>query len=111
MTILMAARIMVMVRAQDLPDHRPHVMMDPSTDTINNTRPITTKKAEPKAIIISLVNTVANCSRTSGGSNSHPPAPRKTPNPIKTIPPNNVKRLTMPCKIVRTVIPVGRTPR
>ena len=60
-TMLMTARIMVMVRAHDLPDHRPHVMMNPSTAKISNIRPTTIRKDVVKAISGTPVNASAIC--------------------------------------------------
>ena len=39
-TMLMTVRTIVRVRAHDLPDHRPHVMKNPSTAITSNARPI-----------------------------------------------------------------------
>ena len=55
----MTARIMVMVRAQDLPVHRPHVMMNPNTARMSKTRPIAVRNAVVKAKIWTLENVEA----------------------------------------------------
>jgi len=49
--IPITASIIVMVRAHDLPDHRPHVMMNPSIASMNNTTPITVRNTVVMSII------------------------------------------------------------
>ena len=53
--IIITERIMLIVRAHGLPDHKPHVMMNPITANMSNTRPIPISKEEVKAIICTFV--------------------------------------------------------
>jgi hypothetical protein len=113
--MLMALRIMVMVRAHDLPDHRPHVMMNPNTASMSNTMPMPVRNAVVKAIIGTLVNedqgiSLKASANSSSGIRSQPPDARKALSTIKAAPPNNIKKLAIPSKIVRIVIPLGREP-
>ncbi len=59
-----------MVRAHDLPDHRPHVMMNPNTASMSNTTPIPVRNAVVMAIIGTLVNVEAPgiCLKASANS-------------------------------------------
>jgi hypothetical protein len=116
-TMLMTARIMVMVRAHDLPDHRPHVMMNPNTASMSNSMPMPVRNAVVKAIMGTLVNVVAQgislraSANSSSGMRSQPPEARKVLSTIKAAPPNNITKLAMPSKIARSVMPLGREPR
>ena len=58
--ILMMARIMVMVRAHDLPDQRPHVIMNPSIASTSNTMPILARNVVVMVIRGILVNEEAH---------------------------------------------------
>ena len=115
--MLITARIMLMVRAHDFPDHRPQVMMNPNTATMSNTIPIPVRNAVVKAIIGTLVNVDAQgislraSANSSSGMRSQPPEARNVLSTIKAPPPNNIKKLAIPSKIVRIVMPVGREPR
>jgi len=105
-----------MVRAHDLPDHRPHVMMNPNTASMSNTMPTPVRNAVVKAIICTLVNvdaqgiSVRASANSSSGIRSQPPDPRNALSTSKAAPPNNITKLAIPSKIVRTVIPPGREP-
>jgi len=59
-TMLMTARIMVMVRAHDLPDHRPHVIMNPNTASMSKTRPRPVRNAVVMASMGTSVNVEAH---------------------------------------------------
>jgi hypothetical protein len=115
-TMLITARIMEIVRAHDLPDHKPHVMMNPNTATMSNTMPIPVRNAVVKAMIGTLVNVDAHgtslkaSANSSSGIRSQPPDDRNALSTIKAAPPNNIKKLVIPSKIVRIVIPLGREP-
>ena len=112
--ILMIAKIMVISRAHDLPDHKPHVIMNPTTASMSKTIPIPVRNVVVKASIDALVNGEAKgiCSRistnSSSGIRSQPPAARNVLSKSRAAPPNNERKLTMPCKIANTVIPTGR---
>ncbi len=105
-----------MVRAHDLPDHRPHVMMNPTTASMSNTIPIPVRNVVVKAIIGTLVNEAQGISlkasaNSSSGIRSQPPDARNVLSISKPAPLNNIKKLAMPSKTVRSVIPPGREPR
>jgi hypothetical protein len=53
--MLITERIMVMIRAHDLPDHKPHVMMNPITARMSKTIPIAVRNEVVMAIIETLV--------------------------------------------------------
>ena len=104
-----------MVRAHDLPDHKPHVMMNPTTASMSNTMPIPVRNALVKLIIGILVNEAHGISlkasaNSSSGIRSQPPDARNALSTSKPAPPNNVKKLPIPCKIVKIVIPPGQEP-
>ena len=96
-TMLITARIMEIVRAHDLPDHKPHVMMNPNTATMSNTMPIPVRNAVVKAMIGTLVNVDAHgislkaSANSSSGIRSQPPDDRNALSTIKAAPPNNIK--------------------
>ena len=96
-TMLITARIMEIVRAHDLPDHKPHVMMNPNTATMSNTMPIPVRNAVVKAMIGTLVNVDAHgiylkaSANSSSGIRSQPPDARNALSTIKAAPPNNIK--------------------
>ncbi len=104
-----------MVRAHDLPDHKPHVMTNPSTASTSNTTPIPVRNALVKLSIGILVKedhgiSLKASANSSSGIRSQPPDARNALSTSKAAPPNNMKTLAIPSKIVRTVIPVGREP-
>ena len=111
---LITARIIVMIRAHDLPDHRPHIMMNPTTATRSNTMPMPVRNAVVMAVIGTLVNVDAQgiCSRASANSSSgirsQPPEARNVLSISKAAPPTSITTLVKPSKIVKTVTPVGR---
>ena len=114
-TMLMIARIIVMVRDHDFPDHRPHVIMNPNKESMSNTKPMTIRTVVVKAIIGILVNVEPHgiSLRTSAGisgMSSQPPAERNVLIPITPNPAINIKTLVMPSKIVRSVTPPGLEP-
>ena len=49
-----------MVRDHDLPDHKPHVMMNPTIASMSNTIPIPVRNVVVKAIIDTPVNVEAH---------------------------------------------------
>ena len=109
----MTDKIIVIVRAHLLPAHRPQAIMNPN---IANNRIITfiaVKNAVVKAIKRTPVNLEVHgtarivFSRSCSGIKPHPPAPKKAASPIKAIPPNNVKKLTIASKIARILTPMG----
>lgn len=87
-----------MVRAHDLPDHKPHVMMNPSTASMSNTTPIPVRNAVVKAMIGTLVNVDAQgislkaSANSSSSIRSQPPDARNALSTIKAPPPNNIKK-------------------
>ena len=114
--MLITVRIIVRVRAHDLPDHRPHVMMNPTTASMSNTTPIPVRNVVVKLSIGILVNEAQGISlkasaNSSSGIRSQPPDARNALSTSKAAPPNNINTLAIPSKIVRIVIPVGREPR
>ena len=106
-----------MVRAHDLPDHRPHVMMNPSTASMSSTMPMPVRNAVVMASIGMLPNVDAQgislkaSANSSSGMRSQPPDAKNALSTSKAPPPNSITKLAMPCKIVRTVMPLGREPR
>ena len=106
-----------MVRAHDLPDHKPHVITKPNTASMSNTMPIPVRNAVVMAIIGTLVNVEAPgiclkaSANSSSGIRSQPPAARNVLSTSKAAPPNSITKLTMPSKIARIVIPPGRETR
>ena len=105
-----------MVLDHDLPDHKPHVMMNPTIESMNNTIPTPVKNVVVKVSIGTLVNedhgiSLKASANSSSGIRSQPPDARNVLSTSKAAPPNNINTLAIPSKIVRTVIPVGREPR
>ena len=106
-----------MVRAHDLPDHRPQVMMNPNTASMSNTTPIPVRNVVVIASIGTLPNVEAQgislkaSANSSSGIRSQPPDAKNALSKSKAPPPNSITKLAIPCKIVRAVIPPGREPR
>ena len=104
-----------MVLDHDLPDHKPHVMINPTIESMNNTIPTPVKNVVVKVSIGTLVNedhgiSLKASANSSSGIRSQPPDARNALITSKPVPPNNVKKLPIPCKIVKIVIPLGREP-
>ncbi len=104
-----------MVRAHVLPDHRPHVMMNPTIASMSNTTPIPVRNVVVKLSIGILVNEAQGLSlkasaNSSSGIRSQPPDARNALSTSNAAPPNNINTLAIPSKIVRTVTPPGREP-
>jgi hypothetical protein len=106
---------MVIVLDHDLPDHKPHVMTNPTIESMNNIKPIPVKNVVVKVSIGTLVNedhgiSLKASANSSSGIRSQPPDARNALSTSKPAPPNNVKKLAIPCKTVKIVIPPGREP-
>ena len=105
-----------MVLAHDLPDHKPHVIMNPTTDSMSNTTPIPVRNVVVKESIGILVNEAQGISlkasaNSSSGIRSQPPDARNALSTSKPAPLNNKKILAMPSNIDIIVTPPGREPR
>ncbi len=106
---------MVIVLDHDLPDHKPHVMTNPTIESMSNINPTPVKNVVVKVSIGTLVNedhgiSLKASANSSSGIRSQPPDARNALSTNKPAPPNNVKKLAIPCKIVKIVIPPGREP-
>ena len=101
----------------DLPDQRPHVIMNPNTPTMSNTTPIPVRNAVVKASMGTPENVDAQgislkaSAKSSSGIRSQPPVAKNALSTSKAAPPNIITKLVIACKIVRSVIPLGREPR